>query len=98
MVPGMCLQDQVVVVGHLRIEHAARGGETMSLGLRAVHLPGHSAGQLALLWPERGGVLIAADAAANVFGLALSPLYEDVEEGRWSLSLLAALEFEVACF
>jgi glyoxylase-like metal-dependent hydrolase (beta-lactamase superfamily II) len=43
-------------------------------------------------------VLIAADAAANVFGLALSPMYEDVDEGRRSLSKLAGLEFEVACF
>lgn len=78
------------------IEHEIQDGET--LGLRAVHVPGHCAGQLALLWPEHGGVLIAADAAANAFGLALSPLYEDVAEGRRSLSKFAALDFEVACF
>ena len=67
-------------------------------GLRAIHVPGHCAGQLAFLWPRHGGVLIAADAAANVFGLALSPMYEDLAEGRRSLAKLAALEFEVACF
>ena len=55
-------------------------------------------GQLAFLWPEHGGVLIAADAAAHVVGLTLSPMYEDVDEGRRSLSKLAGLEFEVACF
>jgi glyoxylase-like metal-dependent hydrolase (beta-lactamase superfamily II) len=80
------------------IEHEVRDGETLAGGLRAVHVPGHCAGQLALLWPEHGGVLIAADAAANVFGLALSPMYEDVDERRRSLAKLAALEFEVACF
>jgi glyoxylase-like metal-dependent hydrolase (beta-lactamase superfamily II) len=80
------------------IEHEARDGETLPVGLRAIHVPGHCAGQLAFLWPEHGGVLIAADAAANVFGLALSPMYEDVAEGRRSLSKLAGQEFEVACF
>jgi glyoxylase-like metal-dependent hydrolase (beta-lactamase superfamily II) len=80
------------------IEHEVQDGETLPGGLRAIHVPGHCAGQLAFLWPEHGGVLIAADAAANVFGLALSPMYEDVDEGRRSLSKLAGLEFEVACF
>ena len=55
-------------------------------------------GQLAFLWPEHGGVLIAADAATHVVGLTLSPMYEDVDEGRRSPSKLAGLEFEVACF
>jgi glyoxylase-like metal-dependent hydrolase (beta-lactamase superfamily II) len=80
------------------IEHEAGDGELLPCGLRAIHVPGHSAGQLAFLWPGQGGVLIAADAAANAFGLALSPLYEDVDAGRRSLARLAALEFEVACF
>src|SRR5262249_59826848 len=80
------------------IEHEVQDGETLPGGLRAIHVPGHCAGQLAFLWPEHGGVLIAADAVANVFGLTLSPMYEDVDEGRRSLSKLAGLEFEVACF
>ena len=80
------------------IEHQVQDGETLRCGLRAIHIPGHCAGQLAFLWPQHGGVLIAADAAAHVFGLALSPMYEDLAEGRRSLSKLAALDFEVACF
>jgi glyoxylase-like metal-dependent hydrolase (beta-lactamase superfamily II) len=80
------------------IEVEVQDGEVLPGGLRAIHVPGHCAGQLAFLWPEHGGVLIAADAAANVFGLAVSPIYEDVDEGRRSLSKLAALDFEVACF
>ena len=82
------------------VEHEAQDGETLPIagGLQAVHVPGHCAGQLAFLWPQHGGVLIAADAAANAFGLGLSPVYEDLAEGKRSLAKLAALEFQVACF
>src|SRR5215216_1384721 len=37
-------------------------------GLKAIHVPGHCAGQLAFLWPRRR-VLFAADACANMTGL-----------------------------
>jgi len=67
-------------------------------GLRAIHVPGHCADQLAYLWPEHGGVLVAPDTAANVFGPGLSPMHEDLAEGCRSLAKLAALNFEVACF
>jgi glyoxylase-like metal-dependent hydrolase (beta-lactamase superfamily II) len=82
------------------VEHEVQDGETLPIagGLQAVHAPGHCAGQLAFLWPQHGGVLITADAAANAFGLALHPVYEDLAEGKRSLAKLAALEFEVACF
>lgn len=82
------------------VEHEVADGEELPIagGLRVVHVPGHCAGQLAFLWPRHGGVLLAADAAANVFGLGLSPMYEDLAEGRRSLAKLAALDFEVACF
>ena len=81
----------------VEIEHEVEDGEMVG-GLRAIHVPGHCAGQLAFLWPERGGVLIAADTAANGARLALSPMYEDLDEGRRSASKLAELDFEVACF
>lgn len=67
-------------------------------GLRAIHVPGHCAGQLAFLWPQHGGVLLAADACANAFALALSPAYENLDQGKRSLAKLASLDFEVACF
>lgn len=66
--------------------------------MRVIHTPGHSAGQIALLWPAHGGVLFAADAAINVAGLALFPAYEDLAQGRASLARLAAHAFAVACF
>jgi glyoxylase-like metal-dependent hydrolase (beta-lactamase superfamily II) len=85
-------------IERVEIENEIVDGEALPVGLTAIHVPGHCAGQLAILWPEHGGVLFAADAAANVFGLALSPLYEDLAEGRRSLSKLSAFSFEIACF
>jgi glyoxylase-like metal-dependent hydrolase (beta-lactamase superfamily II) len=80
------------------IEQEVHDGDVLPGGLRAIHVPGHCAGQLAFLWPEHGGVLIAADAAAHVFGLTLSPAYEDLNEGRRSLAKLSGMDFEIACF
>lgn len=66
-------------------------------GLDAIHVPGHCAGQIALLWSRRR-VLFAADAAANMPRLGLSLGYEDLNEGVRSLEKLATLDFEIACF
>jgi len=70
----------------------------VTVPLEVVHAPGHSAGQIALLWREHGGVLIAGDAATHRFGLGRSPFYENTEDGEATLRRLAALEFEVAVF
>ena len=66
-------------------------------GLKAFHVPGQCAGQLALLWPRRR-LLFAADACANVptFGYALG--YENLEDGKQSLRKLAALDFDTVVF
>jgi glyoxylase-like metal-dependent hydrolase (beta-lactamase superfamily II) len=84
------------------VEREVLDGETLDLagGMRAIHVPGHCAGQLAFLWTGdgSGGVLFAADAAANVGRLSLSPTHEDVEAGKCSAARLAGLDFEVACF
>ena len=82
------------------IEHAVEDGEMLLPSLTAIHVPGHCAGQIALLWQQHGGVLIAADACSNLMGLGLSLAlgYEDLEQGRRSLHKLSALDFRVACF
>ncbi len=82
------------------IDREVRDGEELPLagGLRAIHVPGHCAGQLAFLWNRHGGVLFAADAGANVRGLNISPVYEDLDLGRHSLATLAAFNFENAVF
>ena len=82
----------------LVIENELRDGQELESGLRVIHAPGHTAGQVVLLWPEHGGVLIAADAASNMLGLGYAPIYEDLEQGRRTLVMLGGLDFEVACF
>lgn len=82
------------------IEHEVHDGDELPIGggIRAIHVPGHCAGQLAFLWRVPGGVLFAADTASNMMGLGYSLGYADFEEGRRSLLKLAALDFAVACF
>lgn len=80
------------------VDREVADGEVLPGGLRAIHAPGHCAGQVVLHWPEHGGVLVAADAAAHVIGLAPSPAYEDLALGLRTLARLAALDFEVAVF
>jgi glyoxylase-like metal-dependent hydrolase (beta-lactamase superfamily II) len=83
-----------------RIHHELEDGAVLAVGggLRVIHAPGHSAGQIALLWPASGGVLFAADAAINVAGLALFPAYENLALGKESLARLAGHTFAIACF
>ena len=66
--------------------------------LIAIHIPGHSKGQLAFLWKKSGGVLFAADACINRKGMQLTMATEDMEETRRSLAKLAEHDFETACF
>lgn len=82
------------------IECLVNDGQELAMagGIKAIHAPGHCAGQLALLWPQHGGVLFAADTASNMLGLNLSMCYEDLAEGQRTLARLAGLKFEVACF
>jgi|SRR5665213_434376 len=82
------------------IEHRVEDGQQLPIagGLKAIHVPGHCAGQLAFLWLQHGGVLFAADTCSNMMGLGWSLGYEDFDEGKRSLRKLAANEFEVACF
>ncbi len=88
------------IVPTATIDHEINDGDTLPFagGLKAIHAPGHCAGQLAFLWPHHGGLLIAADAAAHMMRLGLSIVYEDLAEGQRSLGKLAALNFEMACF
>lgn len=82
------------------IEQEVTDGEELPVagGLTAIHVPGHCAGQLAFLWPQHGGVLFVADAAANIIRLGWSIAYENLDIGKQSLAKLAGLEFEIACF
>jgi glyoxylase-like metal-dependent hydrolase (beta-lactamase superfamily II) len=82
------------------VEHEVLDGDILPMdgGIRAIHAPGHCAGQLAFHIMRGGGVLLAADAAANLRRLNLMLAYENLETGRRSLAKLARLNFEVAGF
>jgi len=82
------------------VEHEVLGGDRLPAagGMLAIHAPGHTTGQLAFLWPHHGGVLFAGDAAAHVFALGLSIVYENQEEGERTLARLGTMDFDVACF
>lgn len=109
MVPGPGLTGRVAArlaahrtarVPPAKVEHLVEDGDELPFagGLKAIHLPGHCAGQLAFL-RSSDGVLFAADAAARLLGrLRLAIIYEDLEQGRRDAARLAGLDFEVACF
>lgn len=68
-------------------------------GLRVIHAPGHSAGQIALRWDHHGGVLITADAVSRRGGrLRAPPHFEHADDGRATLRRLTAMTFDVAVF
>lgn len=67
-------------------------------GVRVVHIPGHTIGQVAYLWQRHGGVIFVADAAGNLVGLRLSINYENLQAGMESLVKLGRQSFEIACF
>jgi len=62
-----------------------------------IHLPGHCAGQVALLW-QNGRMLFAGDVAANIMGLGDPLGFENLQEGRASQRKVASLSFAAAGF
>lgn len=82
-----------------RIDQAMTDGDVLPIGggLTVIHVPGHCAGQVALLWTERG-MLFTGDTCTNAMGLGPPIGYEDRAEGERSQRRLANLEFERACF
>jgi glyoxylase-like metal-dependent hydrolase (beta-lactamase superfamily II) len=82
------------------VEHEVLDGDVLPIcgGIKAVHAPGHCSGQLAFHLMRGGGVLLAADAAANMLRLDLMLAYENIEMGRRSLAKLAGYNFEIAGF
>lgn len=80
------------------VAHHVTEADVLAADLRVIAAPGHTAGQIALLWPEHGGLLIAADACTNLPTLGLSIIYEDLDVGRDTLRRLSTLDFNTAVF
>ena len=92
--------NSVDTVPPAKIEHEVKDNEEISVagGILAIHMPGHSAGQLAFLWPKHGGVVFVADAAMHAMGLHLNPTNDNVEQAYNDLQKLSKRDFEVALF
>lgn len=82
-----------------RIDCEIKDGEVLPLagGIRTIHAPGHSPGQVAFLW-QPSNVLFVADACANIPSLDYSLGYNDFQEGKRTLVKLDKLEFSALCF
>ena len=82
------------------IDHKVLDGDVIPLagGLEAIPMPGHCAGQIALLW-QGHRVLFTGDACTHHFGLlGEPPFYEDAAEAHRSLKKLGTLNYDLACF
>lgn len=75
-------------------------GAELPGGLRAVHVPGHSPGHVALLH-EASGVLVPGDAVMNLAGVRYAPAFLCTDPARnrsTAADRLADLDFDVVAF
>jgi glyoxylase-like metal-dependent hydrolase (beta-lactamase superfamily II) len=81
------------------IDQPLTDGEILPIagGIEVIHVPGHCAGQVALLW-RSGRMLFAGDVCMNLMGLADPVGFESLEEGRASQRKIASLSFDAAGF
>jgi glyoxylase-like metal-dependent hydrolase (beta-lactamase superfamily II) len=85
-----------------KIDVLVLDGEKLPGGLRAIHLPGSVASEIALYTKISGGIILIGDALLNLpdKGLALLPdqYIEDRKQALQSLRKLAELDFKVVTF
>ena len=83
------------------IDRELEDGDEIDLdgGGEVVHVPGHTAGSIALYLPKRR-VLFSADAAVRgpEGNVMVGVFNVDTAQARRSFQRLAALDFEIACF
>ena len=81
------------------IDQPLSPGEILSIagGIEVIHVPGHCAGQVALLW-RPGRMLFTGDVCTNVMGLGDPVGFENLNDGRASQRRLASLSFDAAGF
>jgi glyoxylase-like metal-dependent hydrolase (beta-lactamase superfamily II) len=78
-------------------------GDELPAGLKAIHLPGSSAGETAFYTPANGGIVFVGDALVNLDaenGVAFLPdkYSANPKQSRQSLRKLLNLEFEMMTF
>ena len=91
--------DQNKRVAPVVIDQPLRDGEILPIagGFQIIHIPGHCAGQVALLW-RQGRMLFAGDVCMNLLGFGDPIGFESLEDGRASQRKLASLSFDAAGF
>jgi glyoxylase-like metal-dependent hydrolase (beta-lactamase superfamily II) len=89
--------DGLTLIDAVAIDQPLTAGELLRIagGIEVIHAPGHSAGQVALLW-RPGRMLFAGDVCMNVMGLGDPVGFESLEDGRASQRKLASLSFDAA--
>src|SRR3954462_8129267 len=80
------------------VELLPGGGSPGPPGVTVLAAPGHSAGQVVLRWNRHGGVLVGADAATNLDGLALARVCEDPGAAVRTFGRLHRLAVDTAVF
>ncbi|MGX5803421.1 MBL fold metallo-hydrolase [Bradyrhizobium sp. Arg314] len=93
------LYDHNERLSPVAIDAPLADGETLPIagGIDVIHVPGHCAGQVALLW-RPGNMLFAADVFMNIMGIGDPLGFESLDDGRASQSKLAALSFDAVGF
>jgi glyoxylase-like metal-dependent hydrolase (beta-lactamase superfamily II) len=86
-------------VAPIAIDRPLADGEVLPIagGIEIIHVPGHCAGQVALLW-RPGRMLFAGDVCMNLMGLGDPVGFENLEVGRASQRKLAGLSFAAVGF
>ena len=93
------LAGKVTRVEPVGVDRLLEDGDSPSFApdLTAIHMPGHSVGQLAFYWARHGGVLFPADSCVNRRGLLLPVATEDPQLAIASLAKLTVYEFDMVC-
>ncbi|WP_414618167.1 MBL fold metallo-hydrolase [Dyadobacter sp. 32] len=87
------------VVDPIKFERKLEDRDSIDIagGIQAIHVPGHSLGQISLL-VKNESVLIAADLCANFIGLDMSTVSEDHEVSIESIGKVSRFPFDKAVF
>jgi hypothetical protein len=84
-------------VDPIRVDRLAEDDDVLPIagGLSVIHMPGHCAGQVAILWPEYDGVLFAADVCMTSQDFTIEQGERTCNELRTSTSIKPASDMEV---
>lgn len=104
--PGLLLPILCKLIYHpnerlepVAIDQRLTDGQTLPVagGIDVLHIPGHCAGQVALLW-RPGRMLFAGDVGMTLMGLGDPLGFEDLAQGRESQRKVAGLSFDAVGF